>query len=196
MQLSMQIRSFLMLGLLLALAACAEKGAGPVLSSGDRYATGADAVTDYRLGTGDRIRVAVYNEPALTGEFGVGANGSVALPLIGEVPASGRSVSDFAADARARLADGYLREPKVSAEVTVFRPFFILGEITEPGSYPYAVGLTAMNAVATAKGFTPRANRDVVRIRRQGQTEELNYRLTPELLVSPGDTIRVGERFF
>jgi polysaccharide export outer membrane protein len=189
----MQIRSFLGLGLLLTIPACAEKGVGPVLSSGERYVTG---VPDYRLGVSDRIKVVVYNEPTLSGEFGVGANGSVALPLIGEVPASGRSVSDFAADARARFADGYLRVPKVSVEVTVFRPFFILGEIDTPGSYPYTVGLTATNAVATAKGFTPRANRDVVRIRRQGETKEVNYRLTPELLVYPGDTIRIGERFF
>jgi polysaccharide export outer membrane protein len=192
----MQIRSLLIVGLLLVLAACAEKGAGPVLSSGDRYVIGLGSVSGYRLGISDKIKVTVYNEPALSGEFGVGANGSVALPLIGEVPASGRSVSEFAADAQARLADGYLRLPKVSAEVSAYRPFFILGEIDSPGSYPYAVGLTAMNAIATAKGFTPRANREVLRIRRQGETKEVNYLLTPELLVYPGDTVRVGERFF
>ncbi|WP_278247477.1 polysaccharide biosynthesis/export family protein [Sphingomonas jatrophae] len=166
------------------------------MSTGDRYVAGPASAAEYKLGVGDRIRMVVYNEAALSGEFSVGANGSVALPLIGEVPAAGRTVTEIAADARARFAEGYLREPKVSAEVIVFRPFFILGEVAAPGNYPYAVGLTALNAIATAKGFTPRANRDVVQIRRQGETTETTYRLTPELMVYPGDTIRIGERFF
>jgi polysaccharide export outer membrane protein len=186
---------------LLLLSACAEKGDGPVLSSGDRYSDPTDAaaarvVQEYQLDAGDKVKLTVYNEPTLSGEFTVSSDGKVALPLIGEVPARGQTVAKLAADARARFADGYLREPKVSGEVVEYRPFFILGEVAAPGQYPYAVGLTAMNAVATAKGFTPRANRDVVQIRRQGETKENNYRLTPELLVFPGDTIRVGERYF
>jgi polysaccharide biosynthesis/export protein len=192
----MIFRSAFLLGILMLFSACAEKGDGPVLSSGDRYAASASAVTDYRLGVGVRVKVTVYNEPNLTGEFWVNPDGSVSLPLIGNVPASGKQVAEIAADARTRFADGYLRDPKVSMEVTVFRPFYILGEVSAPGQYPYANGLTALNAIATAKGFTPRANRDIVRIRRQGEADEVNYRLTPELVVYPGDTIRIGERFF
>jgi len=187
--------------LLLFLAGCAEKGSGPVISSGDRYATsvtadGSSAIVDYRLDVGDKIKMTVYNEPTLTGEYTVGADGTLALPLIGDLPAKGRTVSEVVDSARMRFADGFLREPRVSGEVINYRPFYILGEVEAPGPYPYVVGLTALNAVATAKGFTPRANRDVVQIRRQGATEETNYRLTPELLVLPGDTIRVGERYF
>jgi polysaccharide export outer membrane protein len=186
---------------LLLLSACAEKGAGPIVSTGDRYAGPQEAVAsqvaqEYRLDAGDRIRLTVYNEPGVSGEFTVSSEGKVALPLIGEVPARGQTVAELAAAARARFADGYLREPRVSGEVVAYRPFFILGEVAAPGQYAYAVGLTAMNAVATAKGFTPRANRDLVQIRRQGETKETSYRLTPELLVFPGDTIRVGERYF
>lgn len=192
----MRFQPILMLAALLATTACAERGAGPVLSTGDRYAADGNAVAEYRLDVGDRIKITVFNEPTLSGEFSVAANGSVSLPLIGEVPATDRTVDQLIAEARSRLADGFLRDPKLSGEVSVFRPYFILGEVDAPGNYPYAVGLTAMNAIAAAKGFTPRANRDVVLIRRKGETSEVNYRLTPQLMIYPGDTIRVGERYF
>jgi polysaccharide export outer membrane protein len=185
----------------LLLPACAEKGAGPVISSGDRYIGAAstasnDPVLSYRLGEGDKVKMTVFNEPTLSGEFTVGAEGTLSLPLIGAVPARGRTIEEVAGDARARFGDGYLRTPKISAEVSLYRPFYILGEVSAPGLYPYSVGLTALNAVATAKGFTPRATRDVVQIRRQGEAVETSYRLTPELLVYPGDTLRIGERYF
>jgi polysaccharide export outer membrane protein len=183
-------------GIIALVSACAERGDGPVFSSGDRYAAPATQPVEYRLDVGDKVKVSVYNEPTLTGEFWVNPDGTLSLPLIGTVPATGKSVGQIAADARTRFADGYLRDPKVSIEVIVFRPFYILGEVAAPGQYPYANGLTAMNAIATAKGFTPRADRDVVRIRKQGESVEANYRLTPELIVFPGDTILVGERFF
>lgn len=185
-----------LLGIVLLFSGCAEKGEGPILSSGDRYVASTDAFSDYRLGVGDKVKLTVYNEPNLAGEFWVNPDGFVSLPLIGNVQAGGKPVAAIAADARTRFADGYLRDPKVSMEVTVFRPFYILGEVEQPGQYPYASGLTALNAIATARGFTPRANRDVVRIRRQGEAADVNYRLTPELRIYPGDTIRVGERFF
>jgi polysaccharide export outer membrane protein len=183
-------------GVLMMFAGCAEKGDGPVLSSGDRYVASTDISGVYRLGIGDRVKLTVYNEPNLAGEFWVNPDGYVSLPLVGNVQAGGKTVAEIATDAKTRLSDGYLRDPKVSMEVTVFRPFYILGEVSQPGQYPFSSGLTAMNAVATAKGFTPRANRDVVRIRRQGEAGEVNYRLSPELMIYPGDTIRVGERFF
>lgn len=189
-------RSAFLLGLLLIFSGCAEKGDGPVLSSGDRYVSSSDVIADYRLGVGDKIRVSVYNEPSLTGEFWVNPDGAISLPLIGSVPAGGKSVEELARDAESRFGDGYLRSPRVAMEVIAFRPFYILGEVSQPGQYPFAVGMTAMNAIATAQGFTPRANRDVIRIRRQGEKDENNFRLSPELMIYPGDTIRIGERFF
>lgn len=192
----MRFRPIFVFAALLITTACAERGAGPILSTGERYAADASGVSEYRLDVGDRIKINVFNEPTLSGEFSVAANGSVSLPLLGDVPATGRTVDQLIAEARTRLADGFLRDPKVSGEVSVFRPYFILGEVDAPGNYPYAVGLTAMNAIAAAKGFTPRANRDVVLIRRKGETSEVNYRLTPQLMIYPGDTIRVGERYF
>lgn len=192
----MRPHSLALLAVMLTLTACAEKGAGPVLSTGDRYVTSSGTLSEYRLDVGDRVKINVFGEPTLSGEYSVAADGSISLPLIGEVPATGHTIDEVIAQARTRLSDGFLRDPKVSGEVSVFRPYFILGEVSTPGNYPYAVGLTAMNAIAAAKGFTPRANRDVVLIRRQGEATEVNYKLTPELRIYPGDTIRVGERYF
>ncbi len=167
-----------------------------MISSGDRYAASQDQAEDYALGAGDKLRITVFNEPTLSGEFAVSPDGSMSVPLVGALPVAGKKVEQVAALIQTRLGDGYLRDPKVSAEVTTYRPFFILGEVKSPGQYPYASGMTLLNAVATAQGFTPRANRSVARIRQAGAATESTYQVTPELRVRPGDTIRIGERFF
>lgn len=150
----------------------------------------------YRLDTGDKLRVIVYDEPTLSGEFQVSAEGTLSLPLIGNVPAAGKTPIDVEREITARLADGYIRQPRVSAEVLTYRPFYILGEVRTPGKYPYANDLTVMNAIATAEGFTPRADKRKVFVRHAGAEKEEEHRLTPDLRVGPGDTIRIAERFF
>jgi len=152
--------------------------------------------TDYRLGSGDKVRVTVYGEPNLSGEFFVTGSGLVSLPLVGEVRAAGLNVSQFQEAVQKALSDGYLKEPRVSAEVLGFRPFYILGEVTKPGTYPYTSGLTVLNAVATAGGYTYRADKKQVYIKRDGATTEVKSTLSPSTTVAPGDTIRIGERFF
>jgi polysaccharide export outer membrane protein len=181
--------------LALLLAACSSAGSGPVISSGDRY-TPVIGNEDYRLGSGDKIRVTVFNEETLSGDFTVSSEGTVSLPLIGDVAAKNKTPQQLAAEVQGKLADGYLRAPKVSIEVSTYRPFFILGEVKAPGQYPYASGMTALNAIATAQGFTPRADKKLVFIRREGASSEDAMKLTPDLRVLPGDTIRIGERFF
>lgn len=151
---------------------------------------------DYRLGSGDKVRVTVYGEPDLSGEFFVNGSGRVSLPLIGEVDATNLSVSQFQDAVQKALSDGYLKEPRVSAEVLTFRPFYILGEVDKPGTYPYTSGLTVFNAVATAGGFTYRADKNKVYIKRLGEAEERKLPLDQKVMVAPGDTIRIGERFF
>ena len=178
-----------------ALAGCAA-GSGKVISTGDRYVASAAADNDYTLDAGDKIKVIVFNEETLSGEVSVGTDGSISLPLIGAVVAKGKAPRDLALEVQGRLADGYLREPKVSIEISTYRPFFILGEVKAPGQYPYASGLTVMNAIATAQGFTPRADKKNAYIRAAGANEEQGMKLTPDLRVRPGDTIRVGERYF
>lgn len=179
----------------LALAGCSKSGPPPI-SSGDRYVAGEANEDVYRLGAGDKIRVLIYNEPQLGGDFSVSSDGEMSLPLIGNVQVAGKTIEKVSQEVQARLADGYLRDPRVSMEVQTYRPFFILGEVRSPGQYPYLSGLTAMNAIATAQGYTPRAGKKTVRIRRFGDQYEQEYVLTPNLRILPGDTIRLTERFF
>jgi polysaccharide export outer membrane protein len=177
----------------LALAACAPDVA--IVSSGDRYSA-FNRLEDYKLGPGDRVRLAVYNEPTMSGLYQVSTQGKLALPLIGDIDATDRTTTEIAAMTQAKLAQGFVQNPRVSAEVSDYRPFFILGEVVQSGQFPYVPGLTAMSAVATARGFTPRSQRKFVYIRREGAQEEVAYRVTPGLRVYPGDTIRVEERWF
>ena len=151
---------------------------------------------EYRLGSGDKIRVIVYGEETLSGEFLIGGNGRASLPLIGEVQAAGLTTKAFQDEVQTALKDGYLREPRVNVEVLNFRPFYILGEISKPGEYPYTDGLTVLNAVAVSGGFTYRANKGRVFIRHKNETQEQGVPLTTTALVAPGDTIRIGERLF
>ncbi len=155
-----------------------------------------EAKNIYTLGIADKIRVTVFDEPKLSGEFTVSSDGTLSLPLIGSVNVEGDTVESVVSDITARLADGYVRNPRVSVDVLNYRPFYILGEVSRPGEYPFSNGMTAVKAVAVAQGFTYRANQKRVYIKRAGQAVEERVKLTPDLLVQPGDTIRIGERFF
>ncbi|MCY1646224.1 polysaccharide export protein [Caulobacter sp. SL161] len=157
---------------------------------------GVAQAVDYLLGPGDKVRVTVYGEESLSGEFFVAGTGLMSLPLIGEIKVGGMTVGQFQTAVQDKLKDGYLKDPRVSAEVLTFRPFYILGEVEKPGTYPYTSGLTVLNAVATAGGFTYRADKKIVYIKRNGDASEVKGELKPSTLVSPGDTIRIGERFF
>ena len=154
-----------------------------------------DADIDYELGSGDRLRVIVFGEHNLSGEFDVGGSGVVALPLIGQVRANGLTLSAFEDAVEAKLQDGYLTNPRVSVEVMNYRPFYIYGEVSEPGQYPYTSGMTVLNAVAVAGGYTYRANQGKVYITR-GEGDEVEYPASQAVKVLPGDVLRVPERFF
>jgi protein involved in polysaccharide export with SLBB domain len=126
----------------------------------------------------------------------VGSIGTISLPLIGEVPAADRSVRQLEQGIAERLSDGYLNDPRVSVEVLNFRPFYILGEVQRPGEYPYTSGLTVLNAVATAGGFTALANQTRVFIKSVGEEIEREQALTSLTRVAPGDTIRIAKGAF
>jgi polysaccharide export outer membrane protein len=137
----------------------------------------------------------VFGEADLTGQFVVGSQGSVAYPLVGEVQAAGLTLQEFTDQLRRKLTS-FIRQPIVSVEVTNYRPFFILGEVSRPGTYPYAARLTVQNAVATAGGFTYRANQRRVFIKHADEEVEREYELTTTTPVLPGDTVRIPERRF
>ncbi|MDR7230975.1 polysaccharide export outer membrane protein [Caulobacter sp. BE264] len=190
-------RAFAMLAAVVFMMVSTSSGVAHAQSGAEPAATAANAqAMDYLLGPGDKVRVTVYGEESLSGEFFVSGSGLMSLPLIGEIKVGGMTVGQFQTAVQDKLKDGYLKDPRVSAEVLTFRPFYILGEVEKPGTYPYTSGLTVLNAVATAGGFTYRADKKSVYIKRNGDTSENKGELKPSTLVSPGDTIRIGERFF
>jgi polysaccharide biosynthesis/export protein len=169
----------------LSAAPAAGTGAAPGLSS-----------TDYKLGSGDKIRVLVFGESNLSGEFEVGAAGTIEMGLIGAVPAMGVTVGQLQNDITARLRNGYLNDPKVSVQVLNYRPYFMTGEVQRTGEFPYKAGLTVQDAIGVAGGYTYRANTGRVYIRRAGAAQEVAVDLTQRINLNPGDSIRVPERFF
>ncbi|MDB5429089.1 MAG: periplasmic protein involved in polysaccharide export [Caulobacter sp.] len=176
-------------------SALAKGAADPVAAPAAPAAPATFEPSDYVLGPGDKLRLIVFGEETLSGEFVIASNGTVALPLIGDVQAAGLTVRDFQGKVEDELRKGYLRDPRVSAEVLNYRPFYILGEVNKPGEYPYTNGLTVLNAIATAGGFTYRAKTNKAYIRRANETSERAYDMSSVLTVAPGDTIRIAERF-
>jgi polysaccharide export outer membrane protein len=152
--------------------------------------------TEYRLGPGDRLRISVFNREELTGEFTVGTQGRISYPLVGEIDVAGRTAPELTAQLGEQLRNGYVRDPIVTVEIAQYRPFYILGEVNRPGAYPYSPGMTVMGAVATAGGFTYRANSRRVFVQRPGEAGEQSYPLTSSSLVQPGETVRIPERLF
>jgi len=151
----------------------------------------AGATLDYVLAPNDRVRVIVFGEADLSGEFVIDSGGMASLPLVGEVQAAGMNLRTFQREVERRLKNGYLVDPRVSAQILNFRPIFVLGEVKVPGEHPFASGLTLMNAVAQAGGFTPLANTQRVFIRREGSSEEEEIAVRSGVPVMPGDTIRI-----
>jgi polysaccharide biosynthesis/export protein len=151
---------------------------------------------DYTLDSGDRLRIVVFGQDGLTNAYLVDAAGAIDMPLIGSVLARGATTEELARRISAKLRDGFIREPHVAVEVEAYRPFFILGEVTQPGQYPYVANMTAETAVAIAGGFTPRAFRRNLIVNRttNGQAVRMTVPLTFPL--RPGDTVNVQERWF
>jgi polysaccharide export outer membrane protein len=151
---------------------------------------------EYHLDAGDKLRVTVFGQPDLTGEFNVDGSGLVAVPLIPPVPARGLTTAEFARSLESVLGQRLLRNPSVSVEVAQYRPFFILGEVNQPGQYPYVNGMTVKTAAAIAGGFTYRASTSEVKITRRSDYGSMEGTATPDAAVMPGDTIFVDERLF
>lgn len=193
------LRSFLAMAALacgLLVSACGTTSTTAGTRDAGSSTTQAQIATAYTLGSSDRLRVTVFGHPDLSGEFEVDGSGSISLPLVGQIKAQGLSTPALEASIAERLSDGYVLDPRVSAEVINYRPYYILGEVGRPGEYPFTSGLTVQNAVAASGGFTYRANKRIVFIKSIDEDREIAYDLTPTTIVKPGDTIRIGERIF
>jgi protein involved in polysaccharide export with SLBB domain len=169
------------------LAGCGSQGGNlPMLESSQ------STDSSYRLGPGDKLRIQVLGAEDLTGDYSVGDNGTISSPLIGEVKAVGLTRAQLEQAMAQKLAQGYLKDPKVSVTITTYRPFYIFGEVNKPGEYPYASGMRVLQAVALSGGYTYRANQNYVVVTRHG--EDRKAVATTQIL--PDDIIRVPERFF
>ncbi len=153
-------------------------------------------IQPYRLDSGDRIRVSVFEQPGLTNTYTVDQAGYIAFPLIGQVAARGQTLPALEGSIASRLKQGYLRDPDVTAEIDRYRPIFVMGEVGRPGQYSYVPGMTAQNAIAIAGGFTSRGNQRDIDVTRKINGQVLTGRTVISSTVLAGDTIYVRERLF
>lgn len=181
---------------LLFVLAIASISAGlPVRASGQTPQSAASA-EGYILGPNDRIRLKVYGESDITGEYEINSTGQVSIPLAGHIKAAGATTRQLEKSIASALAKGIVRDPRVNVEIALYRPYYILGEVKKSGEYPYRLGLTVMDAIASAGGFTYRANENKVYLRRAGAGTEEIHALDAPVPVFPGDNIRIPERYF
>lgn len=171
-----------------------QPSTSPASSQGGSVAS--DDRGAYLLGPGDRLRVTVFGQEDMSGEVSVTGAGEISLPFVGKVKAGGFTVGRLETRIVDLLQPDYIKNPRVSVEVLNFRPFDIIGEVRRPGSYPYRNGMTILNAVAMAGGFTYRAEEDEFFIQRATDPEPRKEEVGPNAVVYPGDLIEVKERFF
>jgi protein involved in polysaccharide export with SLBB domain len=171
----------------LPLTACSSGADLPMLNTS---ATVSDA--SYRLGPGDKLHIGVVGSTEVTGDYTVSDSGVISIALIGDVHAAKLTGSQLEKAIAVKLADGYMKNPQVTVAVLTYRPFYVLGEVFKPGTYPYASGMRVMSAVATAGGYTPRGRQDYVIITRDGK----DGKALPGTSIQPDDVIRVPERLF
>jgi polysaccharide export outer membrane protein len=179
----------------LALAVALAAGACAPRYVASEYAV-AEAQGPYRLASGDRLRIIVFGQDNLSNIYAVDGAGRISMPLIDTVDAQGRTTQQLERAIEGKLRAGFLREPKVSVEVDAYRPFFVLGEVTNSGQFPYVNGMTVQTAVAIAGGFTPRGQRSWAEVTRQVDGQLITASVPITYAVQPGDTIVIKERWF
>jgi polysaccharide biosynthesis/export protein len=150
----------------------------------------------YTLDSGDKLRIVVFGQDALSNNYTVDAQGQISLPLAGAIEARGLTTAQLSNAIAGRLKSGFVRDPSVAVEIETYRPFYVLGEVTFPGQYPYVPNMTVENAIAIAGGFTPRASKDKVTITRKVQGVPTRTALPLRYPIRPGDTVEISERWF
>ncbi len=178
-----------------AVSACADgmSAAKPSVAPGNRDAGG---LKSYRLGVGDKVKLVVYGEQDLSGQLEVNAAGDVHVPLVGDIPARGSSVAELKDRVQRKLADGYVKQPKVSVEITSYRPIYVHGEVKNGGEFAFKFGTRLRDAVAMAGGYTYRADQGYALVTREGEGAEMRVSTSGDATLMPGDNIRIPERFF
>lgn len=183
--------------LLIALCSFSVSCSGPTAQIQNAGSV-AMADNEYKLAPGDKIHVIIFGEETLTGDYVITSGGNLSFPLVGNLKATDKTVEGLQAALAKALGDGFLNNPRVSMQVVSFRPFYILGEVSRPGEYPVSTGLTLQQAVASAGGFTYRANTKRAFLKRATEANErlMNLRDSSPIIIRAGDTIRIAERHF
>ncbi len=188
---------------LLLVASLAAACAGPItnVSAGNpasrAIGPAGGAEVGNEVAAGDRLRIAVFGDDKMSGEYSVDESGAITIPLGGPVSVAGRTAQEAAAAiASVLVTAGLFRDPKVTVEIVTLRPFYILGEVNRPGEYPYRPGMSLFAAVATAGGYTYRADSGTVFIRKATEKAEREYNINADIAIMPGDVIRIPERYF
>lgn len=190
---SIVLRCAALVFIALQLAACMTDY-GPVVSDAAPVSPAAIAPT---IQSGDQLKVIVFGEEGLSGLYEVSPAGTISMPLVGSVRAAGRTKTEVERALTHAYASGnFLQQPKITVSVVTYRPFYVLGEVTSPGQFPYRTGLDVLDAIATAGGFSYRASKSSVLIRHAGDDVWQQYSLAAPVPIAPGDIIRVPERYF
>ena len=190
------IRGVLICSALLVVALLVSGCAGSVLSEAEQQSLAAAATGPAKLQPGDKIRLSVYGEDRLSGEYQIDQSGQISLPLAGTVEAKGLTQSELEQALAKKFRSEYLKNPKVTVTIATLQPYYFMGEVTKPGEYPYRSGLNVLTALAIAGGPTYRASRSSVQIQRMGETSMRDYPISVTVPILPGDVIRVPERYF
>ena len=180
----------------LALALLVSGCTAGSLSEAEQQSLAAAATAAPKLQPGDKIRINVYGEDKLSGDYEVDQSGQISLPLAGTLEAVGLTQAELEQALAKKFRSEYLRNPKVTVTIATLRPFYMMGEVTKPGEYPYKSGLNVLTALAVAGGPTYRASRNTVQIQRRGEATMRDYPISASVPVLPGDVIRVPERYF
>ena len=185
-----------LLAVALQVSGCSSPGDHGSATQADMEAATAAATAVPRFQGGEKIRINVYGEPTLSGDYEIDPNGVVSLPLAGTVRAVGLTQPEFEQELAKKFKSEYLKNPKVTVTILQFRPIYIVGEIAKQGEFPYKPGLNILTAMALAGGGTYRANRNYVLIQHIGETATKEYPQSATTMILPGDLIKIPERYF
>lgn len=172
-----------------------------------QYPTQQVYVEDTTLGPGDVFEVRVFRQDDMTGTYSVSSEGTISFPLVGVVEVAGKTPAEIERELRDRLADGYLREPQVSVLVKEYRSkkISVFGQVRDPGTFAFSEGMTVVEALARAGGFTDLARKNAVTVTRKLDAESKRYTVPVEdigegkaenFYVRPGDVVFVPRRLW
>ena len=169
---------------------------GAALTEAEQQSLALAATAAPKRQPGDKIRVTVFGEDKLSGEYQIDPSGQISLPLAGTIGAQGLTQAELEQALAKKFRSEYLKNPKVTVTIATLQPYYVMGEVEKPGEYAYRSGLNVLTAMAVAGGPTYRASRSTVQIQRRGETSMRDYPISTSVPVLPGDVIRVPERYF